>query len=107
MAFSPFIDQLNIYAFQPFFSLHAQKIPWFFLKKRQAFFSKKGSVFKIRPKCLRTAKAQARPCSQSPALKSSNTNKILCFIYDNITEIEEEQLEAVNEDGTLNEEMTN
>lgn len=39
-------------------------------KTSSVFLEKRGSVFKIRPKCLRTAQAQARPCSPSLTLKS-------------------------------------
>jgi hypothetical protein len=42
----------------------------FFSQNVKRFSRKKGSVFKIRPKCLRTAQAQARPCSPSLTLKS-------------------------------------
>ena len=46
MAKSHFIDQLNIYGFQPFLLLHAIKIPWFFSKNVKRFSQKRFGLLK-------------------------------------------------------------
>ena len=48
-------------------------------KNVKRFSRKKVRSSKIRPKCLRTAKAQARPCSPSSTPKSSITKQRQSF----------------------------
>lgn len=55
-------------------------------KTSSVFLEKKVRSSKIRPKCLRTAQAQARPCSPSSMLKSSITKQRQPF-YLHIVEI--------------------